>query len=278
LKKYSVTNLCKALTRDGLSPDTLATPNTIEWLNDILFVSDLYEKVISIKCDMKPSKRLKALRKKYMGTKNKSNLRKLNRILIEEFYPDMTPKMPLKANGLTEEEAAELSDQIEITLHCGPRKSELLNIRVGDVNFETRMLRLFGKGQKTRFVPMNRRAHEILQRRVKARCNSPSSYIFGDGKTAPKDFKNSFKSSCKNAGLENCRPHDLRRTFGTRCAMAGVPPKTLQKWLGHEHIETTMKYYVQISVEFEQEAIERLLDFRKNDSQGDSSSKKGLSE
>jgi integrase len=45
--------------------------------------------------------------------------------------------------------------------------------------------------------------------------------------------------------------------------MAGVPPKALQKWMGHESIETTMKYYVQIPEEFEKEAIERANNSRK---------------
>ncbi len=187
-------------------------------------------------------------------------------------YTLQTPEMPKKANGLSEGEAIELSDQIKITLNCGPRKSELLNIRVEDINFETGMLRLFGKGGKTRLVPMNSQTREILRGRVNARDNRPRSFIFGDGKKAPWDFKRSFSSACKKAALEDCRPHDLRRTFGTRCAMAGVPPKVLQKWMGHENIETTMKYYVQIPEEFEKEAIERLIDLgKKNDRQGDSS-------
>lgn len=60
------------------------------------------------------------------------------------------------------------------------------------------------------------------------------------------------------AGLEDVKFHDLRRTFGTICVFKNVPPKTLQKWLGHKSIETTMKYYVVSPEDFEQEAIKRL--------------------
>ena len=68
----------------------------------------------------------------------------------------------------------------------------------------------------------------------------------------------SFKGAVGNAKLTDVRFHDLRRTFGTICAMKNVPPKTLQKWMGHKSIETTMKYYVISPDDFEQEAIKRL--------------------
>ena len=42
------------------------------------------------------------------------------------------------------------------------------------------------------------------------------------------------------------------------CAFKNVPPKTLQKWMWHKYIETTMKYYVVSPEDFEQEAIKRL--------------------
>ncbi|MDA8083090.1 MAG: site-specific integrase [Nitrospiraceae bacterium] len=166
--------------------------------------------------------------------------------------------------------ALEIRDQIEIVLETGPRKEELLQLKCDDINFETRMVRYHGKGGKKRSVPMNKRAREILERRVEARNGNRKSFLFGDGGVAPQDFKRAFKTVCNSAGIEDLRIHDLRRTFGSRCAMAGVPPKTLQKWMGHEDIKTTLKYYVHIPEDFEKEAIEKLSDFRKNDSQDDS--------
>lgn len=167
---------------------------------------------------------------------------------------------PKKGTGLTEAKAEELRDMIEIALETGPRKEELLNLKVEDINLETGMVRYEGKGGKIRFVPLNSRVREILEGRVRGR---KKGYIFGTGKTPPKDFKRAFKSACERAKIDKVRIHDLRRTFGSRCAMAGVPPKTLQKWMGHESIETTMKYYVQIPEDFERDAIEKLVAFRK---------------
>ena len=67
-----------------------------------------------------------------------------------------------------------------------------------------------------------------------------------------------------------------RLTFGTDCVVKNAPSKTLQKWMGHEYIKTTMKYYVVSPEDFEQEAIKRL-DVRM-DTYRDTSKEKGLQE
>ena len=51
-----------------------------------------------------------------------------------------------------------------------------------------------------------------------------------------------FRKALVSAGLPNRRFHDLRHTFGTAMAAAGVPMRTLQEWLGHGHISTTLIY------------------------------------
>ncbi len=51
-----------------------------------------------------------------------------------------------------------------------------------------------------------------------------------------------FKRTLERAGVREVRFHDLRHTFGTQCAAAGVPLRTLQAWMGHADIKTTMVY------------------------------------
>jgi integrase len=51
-----------------------------------------------------------------------------------------------------------------------------------------------------------------------------------------------FKLAVARAGLRDVRFHDLRHTFGTRMAAAGVPMRTLQEWLGHRDFKTTLIY------------------------------------
>ncbi|MBK5218202.1 MAG: tyrosine-type recombinase/integrase [Thermoleophilia bacterium] len=51
-----------------------------------------------------------------------------------------------------------------------------------------------------------------------------------------------FKEALERAQLRKLRFHDLRHTFGTHCASAGVPLRTLQEWLGHRDYKTTLVY------------------------------------
>ena len=51
-----------------------------------------------------------------------------------------------------------------------------------------------------------------------------------------------FKAALRAAGVREIRFHDLRHTFGTRMAAAGVPMRTLQEWMGHRDFKTTLIY------------------------------------
>jgi integrase len=51
-----------------------------------------------------------------------------------------------------------------------------------------------------------------------------------------------FKAADRDAGLRKVRFHDLRHSFGTRLAAAGVPLRTLQEWMGHREYRTTERY------------------------------------
>lgn len=51
-----------------------------------------------------------------------------------------------------------------------------------------------------------------------------------------------FKAAAARAGLRPMRFHDLRHTFGTRMAAAGVPLRTIQEWMGHRDFKTTLIY------------------------------------
>ena len=51
-----------------------------------------------------------------------------------------------------------------------------------------------------------------------------------------------YKVALRRAGVRDVRFHDLRHTFGTRMAAAGVPMRTLQEWMGHRDFKTTLIY------------------------------------
>ncbi len=174
-----------------------------------------------------------------------------------------------------EPKAPYLRPLIIVDLHTGLRKTELLSLKWEHIDMERNVLKVEeGKGGYTRYVPINETVKIQL---LKLSEKKKGDYVFHDqyGHMI-KDIKRSYGSALKRAGLEDVRFHDLRRTFGTICVFKNVPPKTLQKWMGHKSIETTMKYYVVSPEDFEQEAIKRL-DGRM-DTYRDTSKEKGLQE
>jgi len=66
-----------------------------------------------------------------------------------------------------------------------------------------------------------------------------------------------FKGSLARARVREVRFHDLRHTFGTRMAAAGVPLRTLQEWMGHRDFKTTLIYADYQPSPHEAEYVER---------------------
>ena len=62
------------------------------------------------------------------------------------------------------------------------------------------------------------------------------------GPLDPSKILTRFKHALDAAGVRKVRFHDLRHTFGTRMAGAGVPLRTLQEWMGHRDYKTTLVY------------------------------------
>lgn len=89
---FTINALCDVLSKDGCKLETKGQINAVEWLNDMLKSSVLYEKITQCKSPQKPSDSLKSLKDDYEKTKSPANLKRLNRTLLEEFYPQESPK------------------------------------------------------------------------------------------------------------------------------------------------------------------------------------------
>jgi integrase len=66
-----------------------------------------------------------------------------------------------------------------------------------------------------------------------------------------------FKAAARQAGIREVRFHDLRHTFGTRMAAAGVPMRTLQEWMGHRDFKTTLIYADYMPAAHEADLVDR---------------------
>lgn len=126
-----------------------------------------------------------------------------------------------------------------LALDAGLRRNEALTLDWQDIDFDRGIIRVQSqhtKTQKSRNVPMIDR----LSRELGSLPNCSLS-----GKVFPfSDFKRSWATALRVAGIEGLRFHDLRRTFVTRLSVNGIPLSVAGKLAGHSTLATTQKHYV----------------------------------
>lgn len=140
---------------------------------------------------------------------------------------------------------------LETLYATGVRVSELINLRLSDLNMTVGFLRCFGKGSKERIVPMGRVAIEYLQcylstGRPKFARSGSSEYLFltNRGKKMSRvGFWKIIKKYGLRAGIaKNITPHTLRHSFATHLLQGGADLRSIQEMLGHADISTTQVY------------------------------------
>ncbi len=141
------------------------------------------------------------------------------------------------------------SAMVELLYSSGLRVSELVTLKLEDINFGGGFLRVVGKGSKERVVPMNHRALEKVKRyiadfRPALLRKRHSEYLFVTGRGAPmtrQRFWQTIKTFGKQLGIE-ISPHTMRHSFATHLLEGGADLRSLQKMLGHADISTTQIY------------------------------------
>ena len=161
--------------------------------------------------------------------------------------------------AVLEEDLARVDCALYLTAAMtGLRQGELLGLRWRDVDWaaqKIRVVRPYVRGKfrtpksrtSSRAVPMADRVGQQLELLFQASAyQGEDDLVFGHPHTGHplerSQVSKRFKRTLKRAGVREVRFHDLRHTFGTRCAAAGVPLRTLQAWMGHADIKTTMVY------------------------------------
>lgn len=140
----------------------------------------------------------------------------------------------------------------------GLRQGELLGLRWQDIDWSAGRVRVrqsFVRGEfgtpksrrSSRSVPLaDQVAGELERHFQRSAWQDDADLVFCHPQTGePLDrsrLLKRFKQAGTKAGLEQVRFHDLRHTFGTRMAGAGVPLRTLQEWMGHRDFKTTLIY------------------------------------
>lgn len=137
-----------------------------------------------------------------------------------------------------------------LMLYCGLRSAEVLSLDVTDADIGGRWLRVIGKGQRERRVPLDADVASVIQVYLLAeRPESASSRLFlaakGPSRGKPltaEGLRAVFRYHRGLTGVAAGHPHALRHTFGTALAEAGVDLAVMQALLGHAHVDTTTRY------------------------------------
>lgn len=139
----------------------------------------------------------------------------------------------------------------------GMRVSELTNLRLSDIHFDTGFIHIQGKGGKGRMIPIPQTMLTLLRDyiatyhqsiRAKHEANAPD-YLFPvcyGGILKPisrQSFWLILKAMCSKAGIQtHVSPHTLRHSLATHLLKKGANLRSLQLLLGHEHLSTVQMY------------------------------------
>ncbi len=138
---------------------------------------------------------------------------------------------------------------VELMYACGLRVSELVNLKVDDINFEIGFLRVYGKGGKERVIPISEQTLKRIRDymtdlRKSLLKNRESPYLFvssrGTALTRQR-FWQTLRGYARSAGLK-ISPHVIRHSFATHLLEGGADLRAVQKMLGHSDISTTQIY------------------------------------
>ena len=134
---------------------------------------------------------------------------------------------------------------ISMLYGCGLRVSELVNIKMLDIDLDRKMLRVYkGKGNKDRYVMLPGKLFSILSAQDKMKKKDDYLITNGrGGKLTTRSIDKIVKKSADLAGIsKKVSPHMLRHSFATHLLEDGTDIRYIQELLGHARLETTQIY------------------------------------
>jgi integrase/recombinase XerD len=170
----------------------------------------------------------------------------------------------IQAVDLSKKEGLRNRSIIETLYSCGLRVSELINLRFSDLFFEEGFVRVIGKGNKERLVPVSQQVQKEIDlynnhiRKHQEITKGHENIVFlnrrGSQLTRVMIFT-IIKELAKSIGLKKTiSPHTFRHSFATHLIEGGANLRAIQDMLGHESITTT-EIYTHLDQRFLREAI-----------------------
>ena len=177
-------------------------------------------------------------------------------------YPKLEKKLPVFLNIQEVEKLLEAPNSsslfgqrdramLELLYSCGLRVSELINLSYHNINIKEEFIRIHGKGNKERILPMGEIAIEYLKsdesnsRPILLKNGQSDSYFLSNrGKAMSRqNFFYIIKAYATQAGIDKpLSPHSLRHAFATHLVQKGADLRSVQLMLGHSDISSTQLY------------------------------------
>lgn len=175
----------------------------------------------------------------------KSPVRRIHRVktssVIKETYSD-------EALETMRDNCTELRDlaMIDLLASTGMRVGELVLLNKEDIDFNERECIVFGKGDKERLVYFDARTKIHLQNYLNSRTDKEKALFVTLRAPHERLQIGGVESRLRNMGMKldipKVHPHKFRRTLATMAIDKGMPIEQLQRLLGHQRIDTTLKY------------------------------------
>ena len=176
--------------------------------------------------------------------------------LTKVVYPKMEKKLPkfIYYNDLLEIINESTKDKdgvrdrliIEMLYATGVRVSELVNIKINDIDFNNRRIIVLGKGNKERIVYYGEYAEEVLKEYMKTHERKNHNYLFVNskgGKLTDRGVRYIIDNIMSKLSVKtHVTPHVLRHTFATDMLNNGCDIKVVQELLGHSSLKATEIY------------------------------------
>jgi len=180
--------------------------------------------------------------------------------VLEIKAPKKTKKLPqtlsvdqtIKLVNIKDDDFISIRDRaiLELFYSSGLRLSELVNLKLEDINFPDEIISVLGKGKKMRMVPLGTEAILSLKKWIKTRTelkNVDSNLFVFLTKQAKnlsqRAIQYRLKFWAKKQGLsENIHPHLLRHSFASHLLQSSQDLRAVQELLGHENISSTQIY------------------------------------
>ena len=243
------------------------------------YINDLYYFYIFIKKDLKkvtfedvkdylehlnlkkekPSsvrRKISSLKSFYKFLYKNNYMNKKDYPLTKVAYPKMEKKLPkfIYYNDLLEIINESTKDKdgvrdrliIEMLYATGVRVSELINIKINDIDFNNRRIIVLGKGNKERIVYYGEYAEEVLKEYMKTHERKNHNYLFVNskgGQLTDRGVRYIIDNIMSKLSVKtHVTPHVLRHTFATDMLNNGCDIKVVQELLGHSSLKATEIY------------------------------------